>query len=214
MTAVGIDLDIGDTVRAIDELLARRASAEATVWNSLRDELEAVARTTMALDDMYLSLLVEIEDIARQAEPSSDRIAAVIRQGHMYCSDRHLLGRLVELQAAIRVAAFHHDLDRRRYRELASTLRSIDGRLGTYIARLRRFQTGEDPDSPAEGPRWDLRRLLELLARDDSPGASSDALPITHACEEAIRNFDSALSENLLSLIGRAKQQLMMAHWS
>ena len=115
MTAIGIDLDIGDTVRAIDEILARRASAETTVWDSLRDELEAIAQTTMALDEMYLSLLTEIEDIIGQPEPSAERIAAVIRQGHIYCSDRKLLGRLIELHAAVRVAALHEDLKRRRY---------------------------------------------------------------------------------------------------
>ena len=81
MTAIGIDLDIGDTVRAIDEILARRASAETTVWDSLRDELDAIAQTTMALDEMYLSLLTEIEDIIGKREPSAERIAAVIRQG-------------------------------------------------------------------------------------------------------------------------------------
>lgn len=215
MTAVGIDLDIGDTVRAVDEILARRASSEATVWDSLRDQLEAIARTTMALDDMYLSLLVEIETIAEESKPSSEQIAALIRQGRIYCSDRQLLGHLVELRSSIGVAAFHHDLDRRRYRELASTLRSIDERLGTYIARLKRFQTGEDLMAPGEGTRWDLRGLLDLLSRDSSQGAGSgDDVQMLHACEEAIRNFDSALSEDLLSLIGRAKQQLMMAHHS
>lgn len=51
---------------------------------------------------------------------------------HIYCSDRSLLGRLVQLHAAVRVAAFHEDLKRRRYREISSTLRSIDARLATY----------------------------------------------------------------------------------
>ncbi len=70
MTAIGIDLDIGDAVRRSTRFLARRASAETTVWDSLRDEFDAIARTTMALDDVYLSLLIEIEDIVGQPEPS------------------------------------------------------------------------------------------------------------------------------------------------
>lgn len=212
MTAIGIDLDIGDTVRAIDEILARRASAETTVWDSLRDELDTIAQTTMALDDMYLSLLTEIEDIIGQPEPSAERVAEVIRQGRIYCSDRKLLGRLIQLQAAVRVAAFHEDLKRRRYREISSTLRSIDARLGIYIARLRRFQNGEDSEAQDKGSRWDLKSLLDLLARKASLGLrADDEIPSTQACEEAIRNFDGALSEDLWSLIGRARQQLAMA---
>jgi hypothetical protein len=212
MTAIGIDLDIGDTVRAIDEILARRASAETTVWDSLRDELEAIAHTTMALDEMYLSLLTEIEDIAAQADPSAERIAAVLRQGHLYCSSRDLVGRLVELQAAVQVAAFHDDLKRRRYREISSTLHSIDSRLGTYIARLRRFQNGEDPEAQGKGKHCDLRMLLDLLARQAPFGLrTDDEISVIDACEEAIRNFDGALSEDLWSLIGRARQQLAMA---
>jgi hypothetical protein len=215
MTAIGIDLDIGDTVRAVDEILARHTSAEATIWDSLCDELEAIARIAMALDDMYLSLIVEIENIAGQPGPSPERIAIAIQQGRIYCSDRHLLGRLVELRAAIKVAAFHHDLHRRRYREIASTLRSIYERLGTYIVRLRRFQDGDDQESPGDRPRWDLKRLLDLLGRGNSAATGADdGVQIDDACEEAIRNFDSALSEHLLSLIGRARQQLMMAHFA
>jgi hypothetical protein len=213
MTAIGIDLDIGDTVRAIDEILARRASAEMTVWDSLRDELDAIAQTTMALDDMYLSLLTEIEDIVGQPELSAERVAAVIRQGHIYRSDRNLLGRLIELRAAVRVAAFHDDLKRRRYREISSTLRSIDARLGTYITRLQRFHNGEDSEAQEEGSHWDLKSLLDLLARNASLGLrADDDIPSMQACEEAIRNFDGALSEDLWSLIGRARQQLAMAH--
>jgi hypothetical protein len=211
MTAIGIDLDIGDTVRAIDEILARRASAETSVWDSLRDELDAIAHTTMALDDMYLSLLTEIEEIAGQPGPSEERIAAVTRQGHLYCNDRNLLGRLVELQAAVRVAAFHEDLKRRRFREISSTLRSIDARLGTYIARLGRFQNGEDSEAQDKGSHWDLKSLLNLLRRKATPDLSADdRIPIMQACEEAMRNFDGALSEDLWSLIGRAKQELAM----
>jgi hypothetical protein len=214
MTAIGIDLDIGDTVRAVDEILARRASAETAVWDTLRDELDAIAQTTMALDDMYLSLLIEIEDIVRQPEPSPERIAVVIRQGQIYCSDRNLLGRLIELRAAVGVAAFHDDLKRRRYREISSTLRSIDVRLGTYIARLRRFQNGEGSGAQNERSRWDLKSLLDLLARKASLSLhASDEIPAMQACEEAIRNFDSALSEDLWSLIGRARQQLAMTHF-
>jgi hypothetical protein len=212
VTAIGIDLDIGDTVRAIDEILARRASADTTVWDLLRDELDAIAQMTMALDEMYFSLLTEIEDIIEQPEPSAERIAAVIRQGHIYCSDRSLLGRLIQLHAAVRVAAFHEDLKRRRYREISSTLRSIDARLGIYIARLRRFQSGEDSEARDKGSRWDLKSLLELLARKSSYGLrADDDIPMMQACEEAIRNFDGALSEDLWSLIGRARQQLAMA---
>lgn len=212
MTAIGIDLDIGDTVRAIDDILARRGLAEASVWEYLRTELEAITQATTALDDMYVSLLVEIEDIVGQQEPSAERIAAVIRQGHSYCSDRKLLGRLIELRSAVRVAAFHDDLKRRRYREIASTLRSIDTRLGTYIARLQRFQSGEDSDAQHEGTSWDLKSLLDLLARKASVGLrAGDETAFRQDCEEAIRNFDGALSDDLWSLIGRARQQLAMA---
>lgn len=209
---IGIDLDIGDAVRAIDEILARRSSVETTVWDSLRDELDAIGQTTMALDDMYLSLLTEIEDIVRQPESSAERVAAVTRQAHLYCNDRNLLGRLIELQAAVRVAAFHEDLKRRRYREISSTLRSIDARLGTYLARLGRFQSGKDAETHDKGSHWDLMTLLDLLRRTVPLGVpADDDTPILQACEEAIRNFDGALSEDLWSLIGRAKQQLAMA---
>jgi hypothetical protein len=212
MTAIGIDLDIGDTVRAIDEILARRASAETTVWDSLRDELDAIGQTTMTLDGMYLSLLTEIEDIVGQPELPVERITAVTRQAHLYCNDRNLLGRLIELQAAVRVAAFHEDLERRRYREISSTLRSIDARLGAYIARLGRFQNGADSETHFQGSRWDLKSLLNLLRRKASLSVSADDdIPIMQACEEAIRNFDGTLSQDLWSLIGRAKQQLAMA---
>jgi hypothetical protein len=212
MTAIGIDLDIGDAVKAIDDMMERRASAETTVWESLRVSLEAIGQAIMALDEMYLSLLAEIEDISQQSQPSADRIAAVLRQGRSYCSDRKLLARLIELRASVSVAAFHDDLKRRRYRDIASTLRSIDTRLGTYIERLQRFQEGNLAETPHQGGRWDLKSLLDILAKKSSLDLrADDGTPITQACEDAIRNFDGALSADLWSLIGRARQQLTMA---
>ena len=212
MTAIGIDLDIGDAVKAIDDIMERRASAATTVWESFRVSLEAIGQAIMALDDMYLSLLTEIEDIARQPQPSAERIAAVLREGRNYCSDRKLLGRLIELRASVSVAAFHDDLKRRQYREISYTLRSIDIRLGTYIAQLQRFEEGNVVDTRHEGARWDLKSLLDLLAEKSSLELrADDRTPITRACEDAIRNFDGALSADLWTLIGRARQQLTMA---
>ena len=127
--------------------------------------------------------------------------------------------RLVDARGKLLIAAQpealvaeHGDTDRRRYREISSTLRSVDARLGTYIARLRRFQSGKDSEAQEKGSGWDLKSLLELLARQASLGVCpGDDIPIMHACEEAIRNFDGALSEDPWPLIGRARQQLAMA---
>lgn len=77
------------------------------------------------------------------------------------------------------------------------------------------LQTEELPEVHVHDRRWDLGTVLELLklyavrlAEDDKSGEGL-ADP-REACEEAIRNYDRALSLALAHLIGHARQDLAM----
>jgi len=130
--------------------MMRRDCEKVTVWDSLGDQLQAVLLTVGDLDRMHFVLLAEIEDIFEQPELSPERINEVIGQARRYCADEKLTLRLVEWRGAIQATAFNEALKHRRYRDLASTLRSIDDPLVRYIARLWRLQAENAPEVPAE----------------------------------------------------------------
>jgi hypothetical protein len=229
MAPIAIDVGIGETLQAISGIMARRQDERTTVWDSLACQLEAVSLTIGELDRMYFALLAEMEDIFEQAPLPRERLDAIIDQASTYCTDGRLTLRLAEWQGIIQSAAFNRVLKHHRYRVIASTLRSIDDPLGRYIKRLYRLQdeytsgvseyaqllqTGGVPDSSARDRRWDLAAVLELLksvaslGEDDKP-VEGIADP-SEACEEAIRNYDRALSLALGHLIGHARQDLAM----
>ena len=70
MGLFAIDVGIGDTLQAINGILARRESERATVWDSLEHQLQAVSLTVGELDRMYFALLAEIEAVFTQPEIS------------------------------------------------------------------------------------------------------------------------------------------------
>lgn len=136
----------------------------------------------------------------------------------------------MEWRGAIQAAAFDHTLKKRRYRDIAATLRSIDDPLGRYIERLLCLQT-EDVSSVRErlqqiregnmaevsmpDQRWDLRTVLELLkvvvAQLPDNGQNGEGLMNpADACEEAVRNYNRALYLALAALIGHARQDLAL----
>jgi hypothetical protein len=227
---IAIDVDIANTIRAIDEILTRRESEQATGWDSLGDQLQALSLTVEDLDRMYYALLAEVENIFEQSPASSQRITNVIGQASTYCTDPTLLERLAQWRGAIQAAAFDSALKNRRFRDLASTLRSIDDPLRRYIDRLSQLQTenvsgarkrlqqiqaGNTLEGPTHDQWWDLRTVLELLkliAEHLAEYSQIDkSLPNPReACEEAIRNFDRALSLALGQLIGHARQDLAL----
>ena len=230
MAPISIDIDIASTIQAVDGILAHREGERITIWELLEHQLQAVSLTVGNLDRMYYRLLAEVEHIFEQQQLSLDRIADVIDQASAYCNDERLLLRLVEWRGMIQSAAFNHALDQRRYRDLASLLRSIDDPMERYIERLyrlqdentkdireflRRMQTTNTPEVPTHNQRWDLRAVLELLklviTHLTEYGQIGEDLPNPgDACEEAVRNFDRALALVLVQLIGRAREDIAM----
>jgi hypothetical protein len=230
MAPIAIDVGIGETLEAIESILARRAHERATVWDSLESQLEAVSHTVGELDRMYFALLAEIEDIFTQAQLPRERLNDVINQVSIYCTDGRLTLRLVEWQAIIQGLAFSRALKHRKYRILASTLRSINDPLGRYIQRLnhledeyaggvgeftRPMQKEGTPKNSLGDQRWDLATVLELLKSIlvrliEGANLDKGLADPKEACEEAIRNYDRALSLAMAHLIGYARQELAM----
>jgi hypothetical protein len=224
---IAIDLDIGNTLQAISGILARRDSERATVWDSLPHSLEAVSFAVGDLDRMYFAVLAEIENVFSGPKPSPERIGAAIAQATVYCTDGRLVLRLDEWRGAIEAAAFNRKLKHRKYRTLVSTLRSIDDPLKRYVQRLYHLQGGSSgsvidlihPAQASDAPeffpddrKWDLRTVLDLLnsvaLQLPEDGLSEGATDLREASEQAIRNYDRALSLSLVHLIGQAKLDL------
>jgi hypothetical protein len=213
MNPIAIDLDIGNTLEAINAILARRDSERATVWDSLSCRLEAVSFAVGDLDRMYFAVLAEIENIFAEPKPAPERIDAAIAQATIYCTDGRLALRLDEWRGVIEAAAFNHALKHRRYRTLASVLRSLNDPLNRYIQRLYHLQGGSSandlmhpvqasgaPESFLEYRRWNLRTVLDLLKEvafqrleDESAERGAD---LREASEQAIRNYDRAISHS------------------
>jgi hypothetical protein len=222
---IAIDLDIGNTLQAISGILARRGSERATVWDSLAYHLEAVSFAVGDLDRMYFSILAEIQNVFVEPKPSAERIETAIAQATIYCTDGRLALRLDEWRGVIEGAAFNRALKHRKYRTLVSTLRSIDNPLKRYVQRLYHLQISiSDPISSAkiddaaksvlDDREWDLRTVLVLLksmaAQVSDDELSEGAADPIEACEQAMRNYDRALSLSLVHLIGYARQDLAM----
>jgi hypothetical protein len=163
MAPIAIDVGIGDTLPAIDGIFERRESERGTVWDSLAHQLEAESLTVGDLDRMYFSLLAEIEDVFAQSEPSRKRLDAVIDQASIYCTDGRLILRLAEWRGIIQSTAFNRALKHRRYRVLASTLRSIDDPLRRYIERLYRLQDRDASSALSPRNRCKPRKSLRYL---------------------------------------------------
>jgi hypothetical protein len=215
MAAISIDLGISDTLRAINEILARRESGRATAWEPLDAQLQVVLRTVEELDTMYLKLLAEIGDIFAQPQPSIERITGAIQQATTYCTNETLALSLMEARGQIKAAAFNDVLKPRRYRDLAQTLRSVDEPLARYIDRLSQLQDADDPEIPTHDQHWDLRTVLQLLklvaAHLSEHGGVGQEIPdASDACEEAVRNYNRSLSLAIATLIGHARQDLAM----
>ena len=228
MTPITIDAGIGDILQAISSIIARGKSERERVWDSLAHQLEAVSLTVGELDRTYFVLLAEIEDVFAQPQLSLERVNTVIEQASTYCTDERPVLQLAEWRGAIQEAAFNYALKHRRYRILASTLRSIDDPLERYIERLNRLQEGsiggvpelvhsmptnDSPETRAKDQQWDLRTVLELLKliaiQLGKDGKFGDGLEDpSEVCEEAIRNYNRALSLALVQLIGHARQDL------
>jgi len=227
---IAIDVDIADTLQLIDKIFTCRESEHATVWKSLGDKLQAVSLTVGELDNMYYRVLADMYDIFSQSKPDPKRIDDTIKQAQTYCTNTRLTFCLEEWQGEIQDAAFNHALKHHRYRELASTLRSIDGPLGRFIDRLSslqspdtsdvherpaRMQVSNTPEVSTDDKQWDLKTVLEVvkLAAEHpvEEGQSGESPPdLADICEEAIRNYDRALSPTLALLIGHAMQELAM----
>ena len=225
MAPIAIDLDIGNTLQAISGILARRDSERASVWDSLAYHLEAVSFAVGDLDRMYFSILAEIQHVFAEPKPSPERVEAAIAQATIYCTDGRLALRLDEWRGVIEGAAFNRALKHRKYRTLVSTLRSIDDPLKRYVERLYNLQSSiSDPINSAQTDdavesvpndrEWDLRTVLLLLrsivVQVPEDELSERAVDPTEACEQAMRNYDRALSLSLVHLIGYARQDLAM----
>jgi hypothetical protein len=225
VTPIAIDLDIGNTLQAVSGILARRDSERATVWDSLAYHLEAVSFAVGDLDRMYFSILAEVQNVFAEPKPSHESIETVIARATIYCTDGRLALRLDEWQGLIEGAAFNRELKHRKYRTLVSTLRSIDDPLKRYIQRLYHLQSSvsdpinsaqtDDATEPVPDDRvWNLRTVLLLLKSiavhvpdDELMEGATDPI---EACEQAMRNYDRALSLSLVHLIGYARQDLAM----
>jgi hypothetical protein len=72
----------------------------------------------------------------------------VIREARTYIRDDVLLMRLRQWRGVIRSAAYSRELHHRRYRDLASALRSIDEQLGRYIQRMEDLKEGPRASGP------------------------------------------------------------------
>jgi hypothetical protein len=101
ISLIAIDVDIADTLQAIDKILTRRESEHATVWKSLGDKLQAVSLTVGELDNMYYRVLAEIDDIFSQSKPDTKRIDDVVKQAQTYCTDTRLTFCLEEWRGEI-----------------------------------------------------------------------------------------------------------------
>jgi hypothetical protein len=230
MAPIAIDVGIGNTLQAINTILARRESERGTMWDTLADQLEAVSLTVGELDHMHFALLAEMEKVFAEPKPSRARIDAVIEQAGTFCTDGRLTIRVAEWRGVVQAAAFNHALKHRRYRILTSTLRSIDDPLRRYIERLgflqeggasdvreltQQVQTGDTSGTRVRDQQWNLRTVLELLKLmavqlEEDDTFREGLVDPEEACEEAFRNYDRALALTLGHLIGLARQDLAM----
>lgn len=229
MAPIAIDLDIGSTLQAIDVILSRRYSDRATVWDFLSYDLEAVAFAIAGLDRMYLRILAEVEDVVSEPKPSPERIKDVIAQANMHCTDGRLSPRLAEWRGIIESTAYSRTLKDRRYRELISTLRSINELLESYVLRLYRpqdggdvsvqelkqpVQVGDTSEPVLHDRKWDLRTVLDLLKSVSfqlpEDEFTNSVASLREACEQAVRNYNKSYSRNLANLIGVAEGELAL----
>jgi hypothetical protein len=211
---IDVELELGDIVRAVNEILARKEERKDAVWADVIASCDALDTLVGRLNDLYVTLLDDIQfafapsDRAQNEEEGlteDDLRSAAIERIHRFLHDDNLIQLLGNLQGRIHVASTSRRTRRRRYREIVSALRGLDLSVNAYVEFLKTLssETGE----PAEGDNPQRIGIAEVLRYLEAREGTDQ---LHHLCEEAIRNRRLDLVRAIRTLAGEARQHIRM----
>ena len=195
--AVNIQLGIGDTIRAVKEILEKPQEAFAQkqdeTLSTLRQQLEVILKIVTQLESMFTEILrgFRNDDILRDPKTLKEHLD----QTNIFLESRELLQYLDPAIGSVEAATFSKRLEGEEYHDLVKGLRDLRRKLDLFRTALGR--------SGRTGPG--LPQLMQLcyLADQQLKKSAPPDPKIPKVAEEALDKYDWALSSDIRKLIGR-----------
>jgi hypothetical protein len=194
MVEVSVDVGIGECVKMVDSIIARRAARKENYISNLCDDLEAASQIVKTLDNLFIRLVRGFSN-PKIMDNSTTRDAH-LEETMKYLSSRELLPRLQTLIEQIEVAAAHKGISKNR--ELVETLDALVDELKRYRERLGFGAI----TSVGQREKWNLMTLWEKAQGQGDP--SHRKVSLTQMAQQVHHNQDFRLSDAIHMHMGRA----------
>jgi hypothetical protein len=196
MTNINIDVGVGEVLRLVGEILARRGQRQRDLRQDVYDDAEAAEVVVKHLDKMFIDLVSEFA--STRVSENLDLIDDTVDQARKFLFGRELLPVLDSRLAAIRAAAETEGKGAKSLRDLHAVLSVLVKALAEYRANLDQAMGG----GTAPGP---LGRVYQL-ARSRVSGGSESPEQIRDEAERTLREHDFSLSERVYERTGELRQ--------
>jgi len=201
MSIVNIDVGVGEVLRLVGEILARRGQRQRDLRQDVFDDAEAAEIVVKHLDKMFTDLVSEFA--STRVSEDLDLLDDTVDQARKFLFGRELLPVLDSRLAAIRAAAEAEGRGAKSLRDLQAVLALLVQALGEYRTNLDQAMG----DGTAPGP---LARVYQL-ARSRVSGGSESPAQIREEAERTLREHDFSLSERVYERTGELRQAVRTA---
>ena len=195
--AINIDVGIGDTIRAVNEILAKPKEAltkkQDETLARLHQQLEVILKIVTKLESLFIEVLRGFKNDAILREPNA--LKAHLSQTKTFLESRELLPYLDTAIGAVEAAAFSPRFEVADYQGLVEGLRELRAKLQLFRGALGR--------GGLTGPG--LPQLMQLcyLAEQQLVKNGPVDQTIPQVAQQAFDNYDWRLSSDIRKLIGR-----------
>jgi hypothetical protein len=194
MPEVKIDVGIGEALKVIDKIFARRHDRAqrnaANFYDDVKDDADAVYEIVTKLDQLFIDLVSGYEDPVVLRNPTE--LERHMRETAKYLGDRRLLPKLEEVTGRVEGIVSNPDMYRQRYPRLFNALASLFQNLGKYRDQLGEgavtgkgldkdvnlmtcYQRGQE-FRDGKTPLADLQKTARLVKENQNYGVSSAIL--------------------------------------
>jgi len=193
---VNVELGIGDTIRAINEILGKPQNLLTKKQDEtlvrLRQQLEIILKIVTELESLFIEILRGFRN--DEILENKRTLKAHLNQTRTFLESRKLLPYLDTAIGAVEAAAFSPRFHESNYDEMVNGLRELRAKLHTFRGALGR--------NGHSGPG--LPRLIQICALVEKQIATDEPVDIniSKTAKEAFDSYDWHLSSDIHKLIG------------
>jgi len=196
MPSINVELGIGDTIRAINEILQQPKDQlikkQDESLTALRQQLEIVFTVVTKLEDLYIEILRGFKNEEILRDPNA--LKAHVAQTNVFLESKKLIPYLEKSMGAIDGVAFNPRFEVADYQKMVEGLRDLRGKLHTFRGALGRGGL------TAPG-LWQLIQLCTLAEQQLASSAPVNP-EIAQTARRAFDEYNWQLSSDIRRLIG------------